>query len=53
MLRYTVDVPVERLLEFIPAEEFTGEALCDLIVKALTDASLDIVLSSTNNGRSW
>ncbi|CAC5365485.1 unnamed protein product [Mytilus coruscus] len=34
--------PVEKLLEFVQAEETTGSALCGLIVKALTDAGLDI-----------
>ena len=33
---------MERLLECIPAEEITGEALCDLIVRSLTEVGLDI-----------
>ena len=43
VLRYTVDgTPTERLLEFIPAEDVKGETLCNLIVRSLTDAGLDI-----------
>ncbi|CAC5414251.1 unnamed protein product [Mytilus coruscus] len=43
VIRYLRDgSPVEKLLEFVQAEETTGSALCGLIVKALTDAGLDI-----------
>ena len=33
--------PVERLLEFIACEEITGEAICDNVIRALTEAGLD------------
>ncbi|XP_063435948.1 52 kDa repressor of the inhibitor of the protein kinase-like [Mytilus trossulus] len=43
VIRYLRDgSPVEKLLEFVQAEETTDSALCGLIVKALTDAGLDI-----------
>ena len=43
VLRYTVGrKPVERLLEFIPCECITGEALCEKIIESLTNAGLDI-----------
>ncbi|VDI02111.1 Hypothetical predicted protein [Mytilus galloprovincialis] len=53
VLRYVVDgVPVERLLEFILAEETTGESLCNLVVQSLASNGLDIQLcrSQTMDG---
>ncbi|CAC5396466.1 unnamed protein product [Mytilus coruscus] len=53
VIRYLRDgSPVEKLLEFVQAEETTGSALCGLIVKALTDAGLDIQFcrAQTMNG---
>ncbi|CAC5365225.1 unnamed protein product [Mytilus coruscus] len=41
-LLYDIFRMVEKLLEFVQAKETTGTALCGLIVKALTDAGLDI-----------
>lgn len=43
ILRYTVDnKPVERLLEFVQCDQITGDAICNNIVKSLTEAGLDI-----------
>ncbi|VDH96631.1 Hypothetical predicted protein [Mytilus galloprovincialis] len=53
VLRYVVDgVPVERLLEFILAEETTGESLCNLVFQSLASNGLDIQLcrSQTMDG---
>ena len=43
---------MERLLEFIPCESITGEALCQHIVESLTGAGLDVRLcqSQTMDG---
>ena len=53
ILRYVNDhQPVERLLEYIPCDSTTGEALCQNVIQALTDAGLDIKLcrSQTMDG---
>ena len=53
ILRYVKDhQAVERLLEYIPCECTTGEALCQNVIQALTDAGLDIKLcrSQTMDG---
>ena len=45
VLRYVKrNKPVERLLEFIPCENTTGEAICQSIMKSLCNAGLDIAL---------
>ena len=36
--------PVEWLVEFIPCESTTGEAICQSIMKSLSNAGLDIAL---------
>lgn len=53
VLRNTVNgVAVERLLEFIPAKEITGEALCcDLFITSLTNVGLDIQYCRAPTGR--
>lgn len=53
VLRYTTNgKPIERLLEFVECEEISGEALCKLIIKSLTDVGLDTQLcrSQTMDG---
>ncbi|WAQ94737.1 LOW QUALITY PROTEIN: P52K-like protein [Mya arenaria] len=44
--------PVERFLEFIACSEITGEAICDNIIKSLTEVSFDTQLcrSQTMDG---
>lgn len=42
VLRYTVNnKPIERLIEFVACESITGTAICDNIIKCLTDVGLD------------
>ena len=53
MLRYTVNnKQVEHLLEFVPCESITGEALCQHIVESLIGAGLNVRLcqSQTMDG---
>ena len=43
VLRFTKNYkPVEKLLEFIPCDTTTGQAICMNIIKALTNNGLDI-----------
>ena len=43
ILRFTMNhKPVEKLLEFIPCDTITGQAICMNIIKALTNNGLDI-----------
>ena len=45
VIRYVkCHMPCEKLLEFMPCETTTGEALCQSAVKCLTDSGLDIKL---------
>ena len=45
VIRYVKDhIPCEKLLEFIPCEATTSEALCQSAVKCLIDSGLDIKL---------
>ena len=49
----TICDTVERLLEFISAEAITGEALCGLIIRSMSNDGLDIQLcrSQTMDGK--
>jgi hypothetical protein len=43
VVRYVKDnKPVERLLQFVPCKEITGEAICDKLVTSLRNVGLDI-----------
>ena len=42
IVRYVKDCePIERLLEFVPCEYVKGKCICNYLVKALQDSSLD------------